>query len=261
MKIAKKSFTLIELLVVIAIIAILAAMLMPALSKARAKARAISCVNNWKTWGLAIPMYLSDNDERFPMLGNYGKPKGPKGATFPVSKDTIFFAAFFEPYIGNANPTGIIYRTFNNVYYCPNCAPLFAQDSDARMCVFNNSNPRVGGKYLFTCIEGKNAYDGGMWGKGNYSTGEETHHPTNLSTISNNFSTSQVLVMADYNQGAANGCMEGGTGFYDSNQVSHPGFKFGAVFLDGHADLVKRYEHIPKTGYTTPLMKAYWGLD
>ena len=64
----KKTFTLIELLVVIAIIAILAAMLLPALSKARDKARTISCVNSMKQNGLAMALYLHDNLGYYPAL-------------------------------------------------------------------------------------------------------------------------------------------------------------------------------------------------
>jgi prepilin-type N-terminal cleavage/methylation domain-containing protein len=68
----QRGFTLIELLVVIAIIAVLAALLLPALAAAKNRAQAIRCTSNFRQIGLALTLYIDDNNDCLPSALNFG---------------------------------------------------------------------------------------------------------------------------------------------------------------------------------------------
>jgi prepilin-type N-terminal cleavage/methylation domain-containing protein/prepilin-type processing-associated H-X9-DG protein len=98
----RSAFTLIELLVVIAIIAILAAMLLPALGKAKFKAKVANCTSNFRQWGIMVNAYAGDNGDYLP---SWGLPGISGGNPWDISKN----------FVTNTVPYGLTVQ----MYFCP----------------------------------------------------------------------------------------------------------------------------------------------
>ena len=220
----KRYFTLIELLVVIAIIAILAAMLLPALGKAREKARGISCISQLKQCSLGAMMYADDYD-------GWGSPRYryPYNATGPnwtISNSEWRWA-------GGLWTMG--YVPVMEVFHCPSAVTLLSA-LPASMLTPTNQKTLVGGNYSYGITT---------------SSANETDGSIRFSQITNPSASiyfGDSIYYVTYNSAnvwAPSYCIDRfSTPTADTQRTAHcrHGGRANAAFYDGHATAADKGE-------------------
>ena len=214
----KNRFTLIELLVVIAIIAILAAMLLPALSKAREKARSISCTNNMKTVGTYLNMYAdADEKQYFP----------------PCKMDNKEWSERILRELGpGTNETGGVADALSaaKIFYCPS----------------HPSYPKSGYTFPHTTI-GMRVYNTDV---ANAVTRLKMKNPTEYGFIHDSINA------RDNNASQGSYIVYARTSYPSGTIHARHSKKFNTLFADGHV-ATEHKDSPARSGYNTTTMTTY----
>jgi prepilin-type N-terminal cleavage/methylation domain-containing protein/prepilin-type processing-associated H-X9-DG protein len=245
-----RAFTLIELLVVIAIIAILAALLLPALSQARVRAQALSCMSNNKQLLTAWTTYTVDFKDRMP--GNYS---GADAQEYSNSNNT-WCVGYLDDLAFTPDNTNLVLLTSSQLGRYTGSTGIYKCPGDRSLSNGNSGTPRVR-SYSMNCYLGNRPSDV-PW----------THGYIQYSRITDfgSFSTAMAFVFLDERfDGINDGCfMVEMMGFDPPDPgayslVEYPAFYHGKQtsfsFADGHAEL-KRWQDPRTTPQTNPGMSA-----
>ena len=263
------AFTLIELLVVIAVIAILAAMILPALAKAKMKAKGVMCMNNTRQLMIAWHIYADENKDH--LMSSYAGGPAPEwdGGGF------MNFAAN-NPQNYDIN----YYLTHSPIWpYCGNSSGIFKCPAD-NSTVINNVGQRVPRIRSVSM----NPFMGGPNGAGFSSTLDANLPYKTFATLSTIGRPSQEFVFLDENEDSINDgwfalSMQGYQSSGPNYLVNWPAYYHnrcgGFAFSDGHSEihrwldartmpLVRDISNVPDLigkSFSPPNPDVYWLQD